>query len=122
VGEYARRKVESVAQQKYRQSADDWIRAKLRKESGAVIGKEEMDAEYRTYFPQPGDTPEVKQQKLQSRMQAQEQMGSSAGRAKPTQAAAVPQPQPVTIKSQAEWKALPPGTPYTMPDGRKGVR
>ena len=39
--------------------------------------------------------------------------------------AAVGKPKPnapVTIKSQAEWQALPPGTPYTLPDGRKGVR
>ena len=73
-------------QQVTRQQQEDWVRAKLRKESGAVIGDEEMAREIRVYFPQAGDKPEVLRQKAQSRMQAQEQMKSSAGRAKPTAA------------------------------------
>ena len=64
-------------QQVTRQQQEDWVRAKLRKESGAVIGDEEMAREIRVYFPQAGDKPEVLRQKAQSRMQAQEQMKSS---------------------------------------------
>lgn len=77
-------------QQVQRQQQEDWVRAKLRKESGAVIGDEEMAREIRTYFPMAGDKPQVIQQKAQSRAQALEQMRSSAGRSKPTEAAPVP--------------------------------
>ena len=45
-------------QQQYATAAREWIRAKLRKESGAAIPAEEMQEEYETYFPMPGDTPE----------------------------------------------------------------
>lgn len=81
VGDYAQRKAMNPTQQKYKQAADDWIRAKLRKESGAVIGADEMKAEYRTYFPQPGDGAEVIAQKAQARKQAEAQIMQSAGRA-----------------------------------------
>lgn len=67
--------------QQYRQAQEDWVRAKLRKESGAVIGDEEMAREIRVYFPQPGDTPQVMQQKAAARLQAERQMTSMAGRA-----------------------------------------
>ena len=43
--------------QNYRQQQEDWVRAKLRKESGAVIGDEEMAREISTYFPEAGDKP-----------------------------------------------------------------
>ena len=35
--------------QQYRQAADDWIRSKLRRESGAVIAEGEMSKEYEIY-------------------------------------------------------------------------
>lgn len=54
-------------QQLYLNAAQEWIRAKLRKESGAAIGDKEMDEEYRTYFPVPGDKPEVVKQKATMR-------------------------------------------------------
>lgn len=60
--------------QKYRQAASQWIRAKLRKESGAAIGKDEMEQEFRTFFPQPGDSAEVVQQKAQARLDAERAM------------------------------------------------
>ncbi|HEY1092072.1 MAG TPA: hypothetical protein VGE47_13350 [Burkholderiaceae bacterium] len=67
--------------QRYRQQQEDWVRAKLRKESGAVIGDEEMEREIRTYFPQPGDKPEVLKAKAGSRKIAEEAMRKSGGRA-----------------------------------------
>lgn len=72
----------SGPQQVQRQQQEDWVRAKLRKESGAVIGDEEMAREIRTYFPMAGDGPAVIAQKAQSRAQAIEQMRSAAGKAK----------------------------------------
>ena len=55
-------------------------RAKLRKESGAVIADEEMDREIRVYFPQLGDSTAVISQKRDSRKVAQDAMIRSAGR------------------------------------------
>lgn len=71
----------STQYKQYTQAARDWIRAKLRKESGAVIAESEMEEEFDTYFPSFGDTPEVVAQKRRSRKQAEEQLKFSAGRA-----------------------------------------
>jgi len=97
VGGYAQRKVMTQEQQRYKQAADNWIRANLRKESGAVIGEEEMAAEYRTYFPQPGDTPEVIAQKAQARELTTQAMRQNAGPVyRPTQGAVRPSALPTT--------------------------
>lgn len=61
------------------QAQRDWARAKLRKESGAVIGPQEMADEIRTYFPQPGDSEAVIKQKAEARKQAASQMRTAAG-------------------------------------------
>ncbi|PJN92927.1 hypothetical protein CNY89_25310, partial [Amaricoccus sp. HAR-UPW-R2A-40] len=61
----------------------DWVRAKLRYESGAVIGDDEARQEAATYFPRPGDRPERVKAKEESRKQAIEQMRLAAGRAAP---------------------------------------
>ena len=75
----------SEEQQVYRNAAEDWVRSKLRKESGAVIGDEEMKSEIKTYFPQPGDSEKVIQQKARKRQIATASMIESAGGAyKPT--------------------------------------
>ena len=63
LGNYAN----SPGGQQYSQAQKDWVRAKLRKESGAVIGADEMADEITTYFPQPGDGPEVIAQKTRAR-------------------------------------------------------
>lgn len=65
--------------QMYQQAQDDWIRAKLRKESGAVISDEEMESERRTYFPQIGDSEAVIRQKAEARKRATEAMRRAAG-------------------------------------------
>jgi hypothetical protein len=67
------------AKQKALQAQEDWVRAKLRKESGASIPPEEMAAEIRTYFPQPGEGPEVVAQKAASRKAAERQLQITAG-------------------------------------------
>lgn len=66
--------------QQYRQAADDWIRAKLRRESGAVIAKSEMQTEYETYFPQIGDSQEVIDQKKMAREKAMNAMKIASGK------------------------------------------
>jgi hypothetical protein len=69
----------SAEKQQYNQAAKDWIRAKLRRESGAVIGEEEAAEEYRTYFPVPGDSEEVIDQKARARKTAEKSMRSASG-------------------------------------------
>jgi hypothetical protein len=78
-GTYLQRKAMTPEQQKYKQAADNWIRANLRKESGAVIGADEMQAEYETYFPQPGDSLDVIQQKAEARKITTQAMIKNAG-------------------------------------------
>lgn len=76
--------------QQYRQAQENWIRANLRKESGAVIGAEEMASEIKNYFPQVGDSPQVIAQKEQNRVVLEQNMLREAGRAaekRPQQAA-----------------------------------
>jgi len=65
-----------------RQKQEDWVRAKLRKESGAVIGNEEMAREIRMYFPMAGDSQEVLDAKAQAKLQAEQQMRTTAGHVK----------------------------------------
>lgn len=72
--------------QQYRQAQNNWVRANLRKESGAAIGKEEMEQERRTYFPIPGDSPGVIEQKARARQVTERAMRSAAGSALPVPA------------------------------------
>lgn len=93
------RAMQSPEFQVYQQQMQDWVRAKLRRESGAVIGKEEMADEIRTYFPQPGDTPAKIEAKRHSRELAQLGMEAGGGRARiespsAPAAPAVPAPPP----------------------------
>ena len=80
VGASLQRSAMNADQQRYRQAQEDWVRAKLRKESGAAIGHDEMANEIATYFPQPGDLPETVAQKRQARAVANDAMVKSAGR------------------------------------------
>ncbi len=72
----------SADYQVYQQQMQDWVRAKLRRESGAVIGVDEMRDEIKTYFPQPGDSAEKIEAKRRSREIAEKAMDEAAGRAK----------------------------------------
>lgn len=78
-GDYLERVAMNPDQQRYRQAAMNWIRANLRKESGAAIGVDEMEQEYRTYFPVVGDTQEVIDQKRRARELTTQAMIRSAG-------------------------------------------
>lgn len=53
--------------QQYRQAAEQWIRAFLRKESGAAIAPDEFKRDFVVYFPQPGDKGDVLNQKERAR-------------------------------------------------------
>lgn len=79
IGDFLKRTSQTPEQQKYHNASMEWVRAKLRKESGAVIGKEEAIDEYNTYFPVYGDSPEVIRQKKILRAEATRSMQMMAG-------------------------------------------
>ena len=58
------------AQQKTDQARRDFVNAVLRRESGAVISPSEFDSANKQYFPQPGDTKGVIEQKRKNRQQS----------------------------------------------------
>lgn len=80
VGDYLQNIGSSTQQQLYKQAQENWVRANLRKESGAVIGSDEMKDEIKTYFPQPGDKPEKIAQKQLARQVTQNAMKTAAGK------------------------------------------
>jgi len=61
------------------QAKRDFVNAILRRESGAAISPSEFDNANRQYFPQPGDSQEVIDQKARNRMIALEGVQRSAG-------------------------------------------
>jgi len=69
--------------QQYQQAAQNWVRANLRKESGAAIGKDEMEQEVRNYFPVAGDTSDTIAQKARTRAIVEQNMIRTAGPAWP---------------------------------------
>jgi hypothetical protein len=80
IGGYLENVGSSTQQQLYKNAQENWVRANLRKESGAVIGTDEMKDEIRTYFPQPGDKPEKISQKQMLRQVTQNAMKTAAGK------------------------------------------
>jgi len=91
VGNYLR----STEGQKYQQAKDDFITAVLRRESGAVIGETEYAREDRKYFPQPGEGPEVIEQKRRAREAAIEGLRLSSGPAAERIDNAQPKTEPI---------------------------
>lgn len=69
----------SPERQSFDQAARNFIAASLRQESGAAISKEEYTNQYRIFFPQPGDGPELIKQKADARSQAIEGFKIAAG-------------------------------------------
>jgi len=92
VGGVAARSGQNVQTQQFDQAAQDWIRAKLRKESGAAIGVDEARQEYATYFPMVGDTAEKIAQKAEARRVVTLGMQKSAGKAYEPYTPLAPQP------------------------------
>ena len=69
----------SSGQQEYDQAKQNFITAVLRKESGAVIGRDEFNTEDEKYFPQAGDTDRVIAQKQKARELAIKAISIQAG-------------------------------------------
>lgn len=65
--------------QKVAQAQRMWAEAKLRSDTGAAATEQEVKRNVITYFPQPGDTPEVIAQKAQMRLQAERNLMPQLG-------------------------------------------
>lgn len=98
IGGVLERGAQTPEQQQYKNAALAWIRAKLRKESGAAIGADEAAQEYQNYFPVINDTKEVIEQKRRLRQSAMDEMRISSGKAavkvdeaRPQQQSTIPQ-------------------------------
>lgn len=100
--------------QKAQQAKLNFMTAVLRKESGAAIPVSEFEAEDKKYFPQPGDSAGVIEQKRQARALAVEALKVQAGPgAKQIGAQGV-----AKVASDADYAALPSGSLFVGPDGK----
>lgn len=79
--QYAPNFMQSQTGQQYRQAQRSFTEARLRKESGAAIPTAEYENDAKTYFAQPGDTPQTLAQKRAAREKVLEGLGYSAGKA-----------------------------------------
>lgn len=127
---------QSPAYQKYDQAARDFINGVLRRESGAAISQSEFDNAYRQYLPRPGDSKEVLAEKQRNRQDAIAGIAGGGGpnyrppftfdqsgalvRSQNPQQGVVPSQQGGI--TQEQYNALPPGTPYTAPDGSQRIK
>ena len=83
----------------------DFITAVLRKESGAAISVSEFEKEDRKYFPQPGEGPEVIEQKRKARERALQSMIAQSG------------PAYEVLFGEAEETGIPPGSTFLKRSG-----
>lgn len=101
VGDAMQNQLTDDDRQKYWTAASNWVRANLRKESGAAIGKDEMDKEISTYFPQSGDSPATIEYKRHLRELTTQNMIKAAGNAfNPADIAPVQQSNGITDARQ----------------------
>lgn len=122
------------------QAGLEFLQAILRKDTGAAITPAETEEYGKVYLPRPGDSPEVLEQKRQSRQRAiaaieaglppdailrsEEALLREAEKVVEQQIApeAAPAGPPAMTQmaapaSEAEYNALPSGTPFRAPDG-----
>ncbi|MBX3533409.1 MAG: hypothetical protein KF826_03585 [Xanthobacteraceae bacterium] len=121
----------SPQRQQVIQAQRDFLNAVLRRESGAVISPSEFQNAAQQYFPQPGDSQQVIEQKRQNRLTAIHGIMGAAGQHyqppvnyrqqdpnNPNPQATTNPPQAnqpkVQINSQAEYERLPSGSLFIM--------
>lgn len=84
------REMQTNGYQQYEAAKGNWIAATLRKESGAAISESEFKNAERQYFPQPGESPAVIEQKRQLRAVAEAAMRRASGAGMGMDAGAAP--------------------------------
>ncbi len=87
----------------------------LRQESGAAINEGEFNNAKKQYFPQPGDSKEVIEQKRLNREAAIKGFDIAAGPG--AKQATPPSTAPKRINSMDEYNSLPSGATYIDPEG-----
>jgi hypothetical protein len=124
---------QSPAEQQVEQAQRDFLNAVLRKESGAAIGKEEFTNARKQYFPQVGDSQEVRAQKARNRdlaingmlAEVPDQKRSSitpGGQRQAMESSPRATGSPVLTHTKAEYDALPRGTAYIGTDGKARMK
>jgi hypothetical protein len=69
----------SQSWREYQQASREWIAAMLRKDTGAAVTESEWKLYFPTYFPQPGDSAQVLDQKRAARMAASGALREASG-------------------------------------------
>jgi hypothetical protein len=95
----------TASAQQYEQAKRDFVNAVLRRESGAVISEQEFANAEQQYFPQPGDSPEVIEQKRRNREITIQGLKVSAGQG--ANFAVPPQSGGNRTSSGIEWSIEP---------------
>jgi hypothetical protein len=118
--------VNSSEGQKAKQAQDNFVNAVLRQESGAAINASEFENARKQYFPQPGDTQAVLDQKRQNRETVIKGFSRQAGPAGKDITEALNSPVLKSPKTsfntvaEAEAANLPKGTKITV-GGKKAI-
>jgi len=89
----------SEDKQQLEQAKSDFVNAVLRRESGAVISEQEFKRADKQYFPQPGDSPKVIEQKAQNRATALAGVEAASGRKGAAGGAQQPAASPSRIRT-----------------------
>lgn len=148
----AANQVASPQRQQVDQAQRNFVNSVLRRESGAVISQDEFNVARMQYFPQPGDSAQVIEQKRQNRLTAITGLMREAGPAykppkgweDPSNPPKFEKEAPAATKASAsepmddatgqplsslprpttiqEFKSLPKGQRYVAPDGKVRVR
>lgn len=114
----------SDASQRADQAQRDFINAVLRQESGAAIGAGEFDNARKQYFPQPGDSQAVINQKAANRKLAVQGLQTNAGHTafSAAPAAAAPSPKQLPATNSKGWTLhvdARGNRAYVSPDGKQ---
>jgi hypothetical protein len=99
--------VASKGQQKVEQAQRDFINAVLRRESGAVISEPEFANAQQQYFPQVGDSAEVRAQKARNRKIATDMIMAEVPLSRRNNPSGVPAAAPASASGEIDFQ-LPP--------------
>lgn len=79
IGQFAPNALQSPERQQFEQAKENFVNAVLRRESGAAISAGEFTSADKQYFPQPGDSQAVLDQKADNRQQVYQNLLLEAG-------------------------------------------
>lgn len=83
IGQFSPNILQSPERQQFEQAKRNFVNAVLRRESGAAISESEFNSANKQYFPQPGDSNKVLEQKRQNREQTYQNILVESGQSVP---------------------------------------